>query len=270
MFYGFCLPSLRCLISALTQEGSGDLLFRFTGSVKSCYVEGRALQTDTLCVGSTCRIPATLGLPHSRGVCAFPIYTAQAPSCSIWSGPCVECGSSFWVLHQSADLVAPAFCAFPCLCGSGSQRLARTLPGCSACHAPFPSAAPARSRSGLRKSLDRNRGLFAVLEGVVSLGLFAPFPSPLPPSSSGDGPALLWSFSVPLFCETQAVCSGRLIFSLAVPQFIKAPSDCSQGLRAGPYPKQCRPLLSVPPRSTPTWRVRASGVLFCWELLLGT
>ena len=90
-------------------------------------------------------------------------------------------------------------------------------------------------------------GQFAVWEGVASLGLsLPPFPSPLPPSSSGDGPALLWSFSVPLFCEPPAVCSGQLIFSLAVPQFKRAPFNCSQGLWAGPYPKQCRPLLSVP------------------------
>ena len=85
-------------------------------------------------------------------------------------------------------------------------------------------------------------------EGVASLGgEFAPFPSPLPPTSSrdsGDGPPLLWSFSVPLFCEPPAVCLGQLIFSLAIPQFKRAPSDCSQGLQACPYPKQCHPFLS--------------------------
>ena len=75
----------------------------------------------------------------------------------------------------------------------------------------------------------------------------APFPSPLPPTSSGDGPALLWSFSVPLFCEPPAVCLCQLIFSLAVPQFKKAPSDCSQDVQASPCPKQCCPLLSLPP-----------------------
>ena len=83
--------------------------------------------------------------------------------------------------------------------------------------------------------------------GGFSGAEFVPFPSPLPSTSSGDGPALLWSFSVPLFCEPQAVCSGQLIFSLAVPQFKRARSSCSQGLRAGPYPKQCHPLLSVLP-----------------------
>ena len=70
----------------------------------------------------------TLFAPY-RGVCAFPVNLAQAPGCSIWSGPCVECGSSFRVLHKSVDLVAPAFCAFPGLSGSGSQGLGRPLPG---------------------------------------------------------------------------------------------------------------------------------------------
>ena len=128
----------------------------------------------------------------------------------------------------------------------------------------------ARHRSGLRKSLDRNWGPVCRVGGRGFSGAeFAPFPYPLPPSSRRDGPALLWSFSVPLFCEPPAVCSGWLIFSLAVPQFKRAPSDCSQGLRAGPYPKQCRP---PPPRSAPIcwWRVPVSGVLFCWELFLGT
>ena len=186
------------------------------------------------------------GFAPYRCVYAFPVCTALAPSCSIWSWPCVECGSSFRVLHKSTDSVAPAFCVFPGLSGSGSQRLGPPLPGCGA---PIPnSVAPARAaKSGLRKSLDRNRGpVCSVGGGGFSGAEFSPFPSPLPPTSSWDGPALLWSFSVPLFCEPPAVCSGRLIF-LAIPQFKKAPSDCSQSLQTGPYPKQCCPLLSVSP-----------------------
>ena len=79
-------------------------------------------------------------------------------------------------------------------------------------------------------------------EGLPSLALSLPLsPPPRPPTSGGDGLvrrrlALLWSFSVPLFCEWPAVCSGRLIFSLALPQFKKAPSDCSQGLQAQSLP----------------------------------
>ena len=70
----------------------------------------------------------------------------------------------------------------------------------------------ARHRSGLRKSFYRNQGLFAVWEGVASLGLSLPL-SPPPASFLQWGWAgLLWSFSVPLFCKQPAVCSGGLIF----------------------------------------------------------
>ena len=94
--------------------------------------EGHCRQISVACVGSTHSVLAILGLPRSR-VCALPIYTSQAPGCSIWSGPCIACGPSFRVLHKSADSVAPAFCAFPGPSGSGSQQLnGRTLPGCSA------------------------------------------------------------------------------------------------------------------------------------------
>ena len=179
------MPSLLCLISALTQAGGGDLLFRFASSVQSCYGEGRALQT-ALCVGSTLRVSGHTGFAPLTGVCAFPAYTAQAPGCSLWSGPCAACGSSFRVLHKSADSVVPPFCAFPGLSGSGSQRLGRTLPGCGA---PFPSAAPARRWSGLRNSLYRNQGpVCSVGGGGFSGPEFAPFPSPylLPPAGMGQ------------------------------------------------------------------------------------
>ena len=46
----------------------------------------------------------------------------------------------------------------------------------------------ARCRSGLRKSLDRNRGLFAGWEGLASLGLSLPLSPPpclLPPAGMG-------------------------------------------------------------------------------------
>ena len=90
---------------------------------------GLCTQMSLACVGCTHRVLATLGLPRSR-VCAFPVYTAQAPGCSIGSWPCVACGSSFRVLHKSTDSVGPAFCAFPGPSSSGSQELdGRPLPG---------------------------------------------------------------------------------------------------------------------------------------------
>ena len=102
---------------------------------------------------------------------------------------------------------------------------------------PRPSRQWMSTIQNLRNSLDRNRRpVCCVGVGGFSGAEFAPFPSSLPPTSSGDGPALLWSFSVPLFCERPAVCLGRLIFSLAIPQFKRAPSDCFQGLRARSLP----------------------------------
>ena len=48
--------------------------------------------------------------------------------------PGLSCSDSgFRVFHKSTDLVAPAFCAFPCRSSSGSQELdGCTLPGCRA------------------------------------------------------------------------------------------------------------------------------------------
>ena len=101
--------------------------------------EGRCRKIS-LWVGSTLSVPATLGLPLLTGVCAFPVYTAQAPGCSIGSVPCLACGVSFRVLHKSTDSVAPAFCAFPGLSGSGSQELdGHTFPRCGT---PFPLCDP--------------------------------------------------------------------------------------------------------------------------------
>ena len=81
----FCW-SLQCLISALTQAGGGGLLLGFASSV-------------------------TL---RRRTGTAFPVYAAQAPSCSIRSVPCAALGSSPWVFHKSAEQkAAPALCAFP-------------------------------------------------------------------------------------------------------------------------------------------------------------
>ena len=94
--------------------------------VQWCCGEECCRQIALACVGSTHSVLATLGLPRSR-VCVFPIYTAQAPGCSIWSGPCVACGSSFQVFHKSTDSVGPAFCAFPALAAQAARSLTGTL-----------------------------------------------------------------------------------------------------------------------------------------------
>ena len=146
--------------------------------------------------------------------------------------PCVECGSSFRVLHKRAVSVAPAFCALPGLSGSGSQRFGRPLPGCGA---PFSSAAsgsgnqrpgalstgaprlfpPRPQRAppfGSQEVFRQDPGPVCRVGGCGFSGAeFAPFPSPclLPPVGMGR---LFCGVSVPLFCEPPAVCSGRLTF----------------------------------------------------------
>ena len=83
------------------------------------------------------------------------------------------------------------------------------------------------TNQNLRRSLVRNWRPFCSVVGDAVFGAeFSPFPSPLPPASGGAGQvhhrvALLWTCSDPLFCQWQAVCSGRLTFSLscAIPQF---------------------------------------------------
>ena len=109
--------------------------------------EGHCRQISLACVASTRSVLATLGLPLlTADMCALPVYTAQAPACSIWSGPCVACGSSFRVFHKSADWVGPVFCAFPDLClpaqAARSSRSLRSALSPGVAHL-LPSAGPA-------------------------------------------------------------------------------------------------------------------------------
>ena len=142
-------PTLQCLISTLTQAGRGGLSFRFTCSVVLRGGRGAADKCHWPVWGGPAVFQLLWVCPHSR-VCALPIYTAQAPGCSIWSGPCVACGSSFWVLHKSVDSVGPAFCVLPAraaqaarsLTGALSPGALRLLPGCAA---PSPLRGPSLS-----------------------------------------------------------------------------------------------------------------------------
>ena len=145
---------------------------------------GRCRQMS-LCVGSTRRVlarqPAVLvpsplvlrALPLRGEWLGWPGVCARSPQvlrafflCSEWPGQPGVC----------ARPAPGAVCLFP------SWRVGRVARGL----APSPRARRAfslrgPSGSGLRKSLDRNRGLFAGWEGAASLGLSLPL---APPPSS--------------------------------------------------------------------------------------
>ena len=90
--------------------------------------QGHCREMSLARVGSARSVPATLGLPPlGAGMCAFPIYTAQSLGWSIGSGPWVACGSSFRVFHEDADLVGPAFYAFPAWAAQAARSMTGVL-----------------------------------------------------------------------------------------------------------------------------------------------
>ena len=112
-----------------------------------------------------------------------------------------------------------ARCAFSLRCVLREARgLAPSLQARRAFSLRGPSA---RRLSGPRKSLDRNRGLFAGWEGVASLGLSLPL-SPPPASylQRGWGGSSL-EFLSPFVLRTAGGVFLPVNFSLALPQFKK-------------------------------------------------
>ena len=104
----------------------------------------------------------------------------------------------------------------------------------------------------LRKSLVRSWKPVCSLVGVPSLRpslLLSPPPCLLPPAGMGRSAAGLLSLeSLSLFAlQTAGRVFGRVHFlSLLLSHSLScyltlAPSNCPQGIWAGPYPKQCRP-----------------------------
>ena len=93
--------SLQCLISTLTQGGEGGHLFRLTCQL--CCGEGGTLQTNITGVCGECsHCQGHTGFAPTHGVCAFPVYTAQAPGCSV--GELSKVGPGLHALHRSKPL----------------------------------------------------------------------------------------------------------------------------------------------------------------------
>ena len=97
----------------------------YIGSLFSCVVgrEGHCKQILPVCVGSAHSVWTTLGLPQ-LAVCAFQVYTAQAPGCSAGApskvGPefmhfpgLSHSGSGSPILCKGTDLVGHVFCVLP-------------------------------------------------------------------------------------------------------------------------------------------------------------
>ena len=76
------------------------------------------------CVGGVLAVPGPHWVSVAHGMCASPVYTAQAPDCSAgsclkWALGCMHfpglicSGSDFQVLHKGTDSVGPAICPLP-------------------------------------------------------------------------------------------------------------------------------------------------------------
>ena len=93
--------------------------------VQLCCEEGGTLQTNITGVCGECsQCLGHTGSAPVRGVCAFLVYTTQAPGCS--AGALSKAGPGlhalprskplrfrFLVLHKGTDSVEPAFCVLP-------------------------------------------------------------------------------------------------------------------------------------------------------------
>ena len=93
--------------------------------VQLCSGEGGTLQTNiTGMCGECSQCLGRTGFAPAHGICAFPVYTAQAPGCS--AGKLSKAGPGLRalprsmllrfrksLLHKGADSVGPAFCALP-------------------------------------------------------------------------------------------------------------------------------------------------------------
>ena len=97
----FVCWSLQCLVSALTQGCEGGHFFRLTYSVMLWGGRTTANKYTGLC-GECSQCSSCTGFAPAHGVCAFPVYTAQAPGCS--AGELSKTGPGFHGLPGSKML----------------------------------------------------------------------------------------------------------------------------------------------------------------------
>ena len=110
----------------------------FLGSlVQSCCGEGGILQRNiTGMCGECLQCVSHTGFAPIHSVCAFMVYTSQAPGCSarnclMLALGCMHfpglshSGSGSWVLHKGTDSVGLCFVPFPGPSSSGDQVFGR-------------------------------------------------------------------------------------------------------------------------------------------------
>ena len=161
---------------------------------------GRCRQIP-LCVGSTPRVPATLGLPLTGVSVLSPSALLRLLAALYGAGPALHAVPVFRSSTTAQIRLRLRFLSSPASLVQAARGLGALSPDAVRLSPPPREAQAARGlvpsprarrafslhdpsarhRWGLRKSSDRNRSLFAVREGGASLGLSLPL-SP-PPSS---------------------------------------------------------------------------------------
>ena len=178
---------------------------------------GHCRQTS-LCVDSTHRVPATRGLPRTGVSVLSPPTLLRFPAALYGAGPALSAVPVFEYSTKARIRLRLRF--VPSLpewfrqpeAWAHFPRMRHTF----SLHGPS-----ARRRSGLRKSLDRNQGLFAGWEGVASRGLSLPLsPTPAYYLQRGWAGSSL-EFLSPFVLRTTGGVFQPVNFSLALPQFKK-------------------------------------------------
>ena len=145
---------------------------------------GRCRQVS-LCVGSTPRVPATLGLPRTGVSLLSPSTLLRLPAALYGAGHALSAVPVFGYSTKAGIRLRLRFVPSPASAVQAARGLGALSPGAARLFPLRPRRAPP---VGLRKSLDMNRGLFAGWEGVSSLELSLPLSPPpclLPPAGMG-------------------------------------------------------------------------------------
>ena len=142
----------------------------------------------------------------------------------------------------------PHWCAEPfpsAASGPGGQKLGALSTGSPRLFPPQPQRTPP---VGSQEVFRQEPGpVCSVGGGGFSGAEFAPFPLPAASYLQRGWSGSSLEFLSPFVLQTAGGVFRPVNFSSLSPTLKKAPSSCSQGLLAGPYPKECRRLLSVPP-----------------------